>query len=455
MKLEGNLWNPQIELMPANEMRKLQFAKLKKQLIRVYNESPYYKRKFTEIDVDPHKLNSWEQFGDYPFFDKEEERISQEESKEKMKHPFGMHITCDPKKVVRVSSTSGTTGKPTFTGYTQKDREAANEVGARLMWRIGSRPGDVVMHGFVLSMWIAGVPVVDLLQNLGACTVPIGALTGAKRFAQIAREVFPVQLNCTPSYAEYLIKKLPEEAGIEAGDLGIKRILVSGEPGGSIPEMRQRLSRGFGGAEIYDAIGSTHAVFVSAVSCEANAGMHFLADDYCLFELVDPDTLEVIPIEDGAEGEIVLTGLDKECAPAIRWRDKDIVQVFTEPCTCGRPGFRFVVKGRADDMLLVRGVNVYPYAVKDVVTSFHPQVTGNIKIVLSEPPPVAKPPLPVKAELREKLPPEAARQLAKDIEDKIHHSLRFRAKVELAEFGSLERKVGSTHKSQLILKAYE
>ena len=408
MDSERDLWNPKIELMPASEMQELQFEKLKKQLIRVYEESPYYRRKFADAKVDPHKLSSWEQFGDYPFFDKEEERISQEESKKKMKHPFGMHITCDPKKVVRVSSTSGTTGKPTFTGYTQKDREAANEVGARMMWRIGSRPGDVVMHAFVLSMWIAGVPVVDLLQNLGACTVPIGALTGAKRFAQIAREVFPVQLNCTPSYAEYLIKKLPEEAGIAAGDLGIRRLMVSGEPGGSIPEVRQRLSQGFGGAEIYDAIGSTHAVFVSAVSCEANAGMHFLADDYCLFELVDPDTLETIPLEDGAEGEIVLTGLEKECAPAIRWRDKDIVQVFTEPCACGRPGFRFVVQGRADDMLLVRGVNVYPYAIKDVVTGFHSRVTGNIKIVLNEPPPVAKPPLPVKVELREKLPPRSS-----------------------------------------------
>ncbi len=455
MNLERDLWNPEIELMPQDEMRALQFEKLTKQLIRVYEESPYYKRKFTEAKVDPHKLSSWAQFGDYPFFDKEEERISQEASKEKMKHPFGMHITCDPKKVVRVSSTSGTTGKPTFTGYTQKDREAANEVGARLMWRIGSRPGDVVMHGFVLSMWIAGVPVVDLLQNLGACTVPIGALTGAKRFAQIAQEVFPVQLNCTPSYAEYLIKKLPKEAGIEAGDLGIKRIMVSGEPGGSIPEVRRRLSQGFGGAEIYDAIGSTHAVFVSSVSCEANAGMHFLADDYCLFELVDPETLEVIPFEDGAEGEIVLTGLEKECAPAIRWRDKDIVQVFTEPCACGRPGSRFVVKGRADDMLLVRGVNVYPYAVKDVVTGFHPRVTGNIKIILNEAPPVVKPPLPVKVEVVEGLPPESSKGLAEEIEDKIHHSLRFRAKVELVEIGSLEGDVGATHKSQLIHKAYE
>jgi len=231
--------------------------------------------------------------------------------------------------------------------------------------------------------------------------------------------------------------------------------MVSGEPGGSIPEVRQRLSQGFSGAEIYDAIGSTHAIFASSVSCEANMGMHFLADDYCLFELVDPETLEVIPFEDGAEGEIVLTGLEKECAPAIRWRDKDIVQVFTEPCECGKPGFRFVVKGRADYMLLVRGVNVYPHAIKDVVTSFHPRVTGNIQIVLNEPPPVVMPPLPIKIEVEDKIKASDEQELIEEIEDKIHNSLRFRAKVELVNFGSLESKMGSTHKSQLILKTYE
>jgi phenylacetate-CoA ligase len=183
--------------------------------------------------------------------------------------------------------------------------------------------------------------------------------------------------------------------------------------------------------------------------------MHFLAEDYCLFELIDPKTLETIPFEDGAEGEIVLTGLEKECAPAIRWRDKDIVQVFTDPCCCGQPGLRFVVKGRADDMLLVRGVNVYPYAIKDVVTGFRPKVTGNIKVVLNNPPPVVQPPLTVKVELGEGLMPEALRSLEGEIEDKIHYSLRFRANVQLLEQGDLSVDFGQTHKSQLIEKTYD
>ncbi|MFQ5792825.1 MAG: phenylacetate--CoA ligase family protein, partial [Acidobacteriota bacterium] len=352
-----------MELMSREDMKKLQLAKLRKQLIRVYEASPYYKDKFDKAKVDPYKLRSLEDYRHYPFFDKEEERLSQEESRRRFRHPLGMHITCDPEKVIRLSSTSGTTGSPTFTGYTQKDREAVNETGARCLWRMGVRPGDVVLHAFVLSMWIAGTPVVDLLQNYGACVVPIGALSGLARFAQIAREVFPKMLDCTPSYAEHLIDHLPAKAGIEARDLGIQKLMVAGEPGGGIPHVRERIETGFGGATLYDTIGATGAVFLAACSSEFHEGMHFVAEDYCLFEAVDPKTLEVLPFEDGVEGEIVLTGLEKECAPLVRWRDKDIVQVFTEPARSGLPGFRFIIKGRADDMLLVRGVNVYAHAI--------------------------------------------------------------------------------------------
>ena len=230
------LWNPGIELMSREEMRALQLEKLKRQLVRVYQESPYYKSKFDQAKVDPAKLGSLDEIRRFPFFDKDEERASQEQSKEQFRHPLGMHVTCDPKKVIRISSTSGTTGSPTFTGYTQKDREAVNETGSRCLWRMGARPGDVVMHAFVLSMWIAGTPVVDLIQNYGATVVPIGARSGLPRFAQIAQEVFPKMLICTPSYAEYLIENLPGNAGVDAKDLGFERLMVAGEPVGAFME---------------------------------------------------------------------------------------------------------------------------------------------------------------------------------------------------------------------------
>jgi len=454
MDMNRHLWNPKIELMSRDEMKKLQLEKLKKQLIRVYEESSYYKTKFDNSGVNPYKLKSLEQYADYPFFDKEEERCSQEESKRQLGHPLGMHITCDPRKVIRISSTSGTTGKPTFTGYTQKDREVVSEIAARCLWRNGLRPGDVIMHAFVLSMWIAGCPVVDVLQNFGACVVPIGALTGLQRFASITREVFPKFLNCTPSYAEHIIKNLPEKAGIEAKNLGFETLTLSGEPGAAVPHIRERISDGFGGARIYDSIGSTHASFISAVSCDEHAGMHFLGEDYIYFEVIDSKTHEVLPFEDGVEGEIVLTGLEKECAPAIRWRDKDIVQVFIQQCKCGKPGFRFNVKGRADDMLLVRGVNVYPHAIKDIVLTFLPKVTGTIRIVLDNPPPVVNPPLKLRVEYAPEIPSEATKELAREIEDKVHHILRFRVSVEMVPPGAFDHAMGLTLKSELIEKRY-
>ncbi|MEU6997639.1 AMP-binding protein [Nonomuraea sp. NPDC046570] len=446
------LWNPAAETLSGDDLRALQLGKLQKQLVRVYEASPYIRRRFDEAGVDPHRFRSLEQLADYPFFDKDLERVSQEESRERHGHPYGLHLACDPRKVIRVSSSSGTTGKPTYTGYTEADRQVTNEIGARAQWRIGGAPGDVVMHAFVLSMWIAGSPVLDVLQHAGATTVPIGAMTGAARFAQVAQDVRPVQVNLTPSYARYLFKKLPEEAGISAADLGIKRIMVGGEPGAGVPHIREALSAGFGGAKVYDTIGHTHASFFTSVSCDAHAGMHFLAEDYVHLEVVDPETLRPLPWEDGVTGEIVVTALEKECAPAIRWREKDIVTIHTRPCECGAPGFRFSVGGRADDMLLVRGVNVFPHAIKDVVQSFAPEVTGEIRVVLDQAPPVAHPPLPVKVELAEHVTGTA--ELAARIQAAVHDRLRFTAAIEFAPAGSLTS-LGGTLKARIVEHAYQ
>lgn len=443
------LWNPTAQTMPDDALKMLQFKQLQVQIERVHRESPYYREKFQKHGVSPANFKSLEDIRHFPFFDKDEERISQARSKEEAGHCLGMHITCDPKRVVMISSTSGTTGAPTFTGYTNNDRNVVYETGSRCLWAAGVRPGDVVMHGFVLSMWIAGAPVLDLLTHYGCTTVPIGALSGVERFAQVAREVSPRVLFCTPSYAEYLIRNLPARAGIEASSLGVRKIFVAGEPGGSIPEVRQRISDGFGGADIFDFIGSTGGAFCTSVSCEANDGLHYNASDYCLFEIVDPKTLEPVPFEHGAVGEIVYTGLFKECAPLIRWRDKDMVEVLTEPCKCGRPGFRFKIRGRSDDMMLVRGVNVYPHAVKDVVMGLRPRVTGEIRIVRYSDSPVVEPPMQLRVEHASGQSPDDIAATAGEIEARINQLLRFRAQVEMVPPGSFG---GTHHKTNLFEK---
>lgn len=445
-----DLWNPTAENMSRTDLRALQFIKLQKLVERVYAQSPYYRQKFNDAGVSPDSLRSLEHYRDFPFFDKDEERLSQERSKQELGHPFGMHITCDPKQVNRVSSSSGTTGSPTFSGFTKADRAIAAENTARGLKRIGIEPGDVVLHASVLSMWIAGVPAVDSMMAYGACVVPVGALSGVERVAQIAQETRPRMIRTTVSFARHLAATMEQRTGIDPKQLGIDKVVVTGEPGGSIPEIYGEIEAGFGGATVYDNMGATGCHSPTGISCEAHAGIHFYAEDNAYFEIVDPNTMEPLPIENGVEGEIIFTGLERECGPLLRWRDKDIIRINTEPCECGRPGVRMTFKGRVDDMLLIKGVNVFPNAVRDVINRHSNLTTGNIRMVLPKAGPVVEPPVKVLVEHIAVASEHQLAQLKGELENALHHQLRFRADIQWQSESEFEIKTGATGKSKLV-----
>lgn len=447
------LWNPAAETMDRGELAELQLDKLKRQLIRVYEQSPYYNAKFKKAGVDPAKLKSFADYQHFPFFDKDEERESQEDSKRQQGHPLGLHITCDIKQVNRLSSSSGTTGAPTFSGFTKADRDVTAENMARALVRIGIEPGDMVMHASVMSMWIAGLPILDAMLDYGACVIPVGALSGVERVAQIGVETHPKLIACTVSFAQHIVKTMKERTGVDPADLGIEKLVVFGEPGGSIPEIYKPIEAAFGGATVYDLMGATGCHSPTGIACEAHAGIHYFAEDNAHFEICDPETMQSLPLEDGVEGEIVYTGLDKECAPLIRWRDKDIIQVTMSPCECGRPGPRMTFKGRVDDMLLVRGVNVFPNAVRDVINKVSELTTGNMRIVKPGPEPVVPPPVPIKVEIQAGVPEERRRALADDLITAIRNQLRFRAEIEFIEEGQFELIKGTTGKTKLVEEA--
>lgn len=416
--------NSRAEDLSPDSLRSLQFSKLRKQLIRVYDESTYYREKFDSARVNPYDFKSLEQLREYPFFDKEEERLSQAASREKLGHPLGLHVTCDVKDVRRISSSSGTTGTPTFSGFTQRDRDITAANMSRLFVRAGIGAGDTVMHAGVLSMWIAGLPNLDSMMGAGACVIPMGALSGIRRLTQIAVTTRPKVILCTPSYALSLCRKMEALTGVDPKSLGVEKFLVSGEPGGSIEEIYGTISESFGGAEVFDVMGATGCHTPTGVSCEAHSGIHYYAPDNAYFEIVDPDTLEPLPIEDGVVGEIVFTGLDKECGPLIRWRDKDIIRVSTGPCVCGRSGVRMTFCGRVDDMLLVRGVNVFPNAVRDVIASASPLTTGNIRVLKASAGPAQEPPLTVKIEISKHASKGELRTLESLLRTEVYHKLR-------------------------------
>ncbi|GAB2510648.1 phenylacetate--CoA ligase family protein [Microbulbifer agarilyticus] len=454
--MNPDLWNPVSRLaIDSEELASYQVAELKAYLTDLYDRSPYYREKFDKAGVNPHVLSSMEDFAKYPTFDKYEERESQAQSLVEDGHPLGKHITCDIRDVNRMSASSGTTGTPSFQGHTKHDREVIFKNFARLMDVIGGKPGDKVMMAGVMSMWVAGIPTVDALLDFGANVIPIGGLVGTAKVAEMMQLTRPDIVICTPSFARVLIKKSKTpDIDIDLASLGIKKICVYGEPGGSVPEIIRELEAGFGGAKVFDMSGGTGCLNPIFVSCEEQDGLHFIAPDDAVIELYDRETDTVLPWEDSAIGEFVFTGLNRECGPLIRFKDGDLMQVTTKPCKCGFPGMRVKFIGRVDDMLLVKGVNVFPTAIRDLVTSFESLTTGNIRVVKPSDSPVVEPPLRVKVESTSGLTETELHQLKSEIELKIQRVLRFKADVSMFEEGELPTEYGATGKFKILENAF-
>ena len=436
-------WNADIETQPAEERAAMQLEKLRRQLDYVTARSPFYARKFAAARFDPSRLRTLDDLRYAPFTTKEELRESQIASP-----PLGEHAAAELRDVIRIHSSSGTTGRPSYVGITRRDRDVWTETVSRVYYCEGVRREDVVVHGFGLGFFVGGLPLKDAIENIGATFIPIG--TGASdRLVTSIRDLGGTILTCTPSYANYLAEYVRERFELEPSELGLQRILLGAEPGGGIPAVRERLAEEFD-AFVTESLGNADLIPTYSANCDELDGNHFLAPDFMVLEVVDPDSGEPLELEDGVEGELVATHIERECVPLVRFRVRDRVIVKTSPCACGRTAPRFTCVGRTDDMLIVAGVNVWPSAIKDVVTSLHPRTTGALQILLSAPPPRVEPPLLVQVEYGRETRDldELKRQLERLIRDK----LVAKAEVELVPPDTLPR---FEMKAQLIRKLYE
>lgn len=446
---ERKYWNPEMEsILGTPEMREIQWAKLKKQLKFVYESCDYHKKRFDRLGIKPEDVRSSEDFSKgVPIFDKDDWRKSQEESMRKYGHALGVHLCMPLDKVALLSATSGTTGLPTFYIFSKDDVEESGGMayGIRGLWRIGVRPGDRVALAFGLSMFIGGVPMVHAIERIGACCVPVGAEAGTERVLMFTKLTGAKCLICTPSFATYMIEKAPEVTGTEVKELGIKILLCGGEPGAGIPDVRERLETAYG-AKVFDV--------QAGFSCDypIYQGMHIIDDDVTYWELVDPETKEPIKWENGAIGENITTTLEPTVAPFVRYSPGDVIQIFTDPCPCGMTGFRYKIVGRTDYMLKVKGVMVYPVAVKDVIAGFVPRLTGEFLIVLDEPPPRVVPPLKLKVEYGKDIKEDELDALNNEVCEKMHKTLKITPKIEWLPPTTLP---GAIHKAQLLEKKYE
>ena len=442
------LWNEAVELMSADEMRALQLKRLKVQCAYNYETSSFYRGQFEAAGMTPADVRSFDDFAALPPMTKDDLRRGQEESVERFGNPYDI-LACAPREeIVRINSTSGTTGMPTLWTLTKHDVGVVSEMHARKYWRAGIRPGDIVIQAVSLSMFTGGLPLSQGIQNLGAACVPVGIEGGTKRVLQYIELTKPTVIVATPSFGQYLIEECTKHTGRSADTLGLKWFMCAGEPGGGDPEMRRLLADGFG-AKVFDHTGGGHAFH--GISCdeppETYSGMTFVSADHCLLELVDPATKRPIELADGAEGEMIWTFLDWRGGPLMRFAVGDIASIATGPNPGGLPGLRFKIIGRADDMLIVKGVNVYPAAIQGVVMAHRPQVTGAFRIVLDRPGPKVTPPLRIRIERGDAVNESDTDGIEAKLRVQFREDLRINPAFEWVPAGSIAREA---HKTQLI-----
>jgi phenylacetate-CoA ligase len=435
--------DPEIETMSPEHVRALQEAKLKKQLDYLFAHSAFHQDKFTTAEIRRDHFRSMTDLACFPFTTKEELRESQAACP-----PLGRHMAADMADVIRIHASTGTTGQPSLVGVTRRDAEVWTRVTARSFYTQGIRPTDIVMHGASLTLFAGGLPVKDAIERIGATFVPVG--TGAsERLVLIARTLRANALHCTPSYAAYLADYVRRETKIDPRELGFQKIVCGAEPGAGIPSVRAKLQEAWG-ARVTEGMGNADMIPIIFAECPDQSGMHFNGQEYVYVEIIDPESAEVLPIETGVSGELVYTSLERECVPLLRFRTRDRVTVLGTSCICGRTGFKLRCVGRTDDMLIVLGVNVFPSAVKDVVSSLSPKMTGEMQILLDEPGPGVKPPLKVVAEFGD--PSLDLAELRREVESKIKAVLSVPSAVELVPAGTLPR---YEMKGRLVKKLYE
>ena len=356
-------------------------------------------------------------------------------------HPMGTHVCVGRAEIARIYSTSGTTGTPSYIPLTASDVENWVAGSARSYAMSGVRPGQRIVSTYNAGPFAAGAALAAF-DRIGLCHIPVG--TGhTERLMAAIRALEPEAVVMTPSYAAYAVEWAAAR-GIDLAAAAVERVLVAGEPGGGEPGFRARLERGWG-AKVTEAMGIGDVGVSLWGECEAQDGMHLGAAEFVLPELIDPATEAAIALDDGAEGELVLSHLRHRAAPLLRFRTRDHVRVRAGTCACGREGVRIRCVGRTDDMLIVRGVNVFPSAIRDVVGTFAPQVSGAVLVRPSSPGPKQEPPLPVQVEVAAASTGDPA--LAAAIRDAIREALVVQTEVELVAFGSLNR---SEYKSRLV-----
>ncbi len=428
---------PDIEALPWAEQLRLDDGLYRRQIAYLLTHSHFYQEKLGRAGMTTSAaIGGLDGIARLPLTEKDELRTGCSEAM-----PIGTHVAVPHDRIVRIYSTSGTTGTPSYIPLTAADLDNWITGSARSYAASGVRPGETIVSTYNAGPFVAGAALASF-DRLQLCHIPVGTGNTERLMAAI-RLLKPTAAVMTPSYAAYLAEWAAER-NFDLEGSSVARLLVAGEPGGGEPGMRARLEAAWG-AKVSEAMGIGDIGVSLWGECEAQRGMHLGARGFVHAELIDPVSGAPVPLADGAKGELVLTHLRHQAAPLLRFRTRDHVELWTSLCTCGRTAPRVRCLGRTDDMLIVRGVNVFPSALRDIVQRFAPAVSGHILVRPADPGVRQAPPLPLAVELGQGVAPDPG--LAERIERRIREALVVTTRVELLPWASLGR---SEYKSKLI-----
>jgi phenylacetate-CoA ligase len=421
------LYDVSNETMPREELEALQLGRLKAMVEKVYYNVPFYQNRFNEMGIRPEQIRSLDDLKYLPFTEKQDLRNN---------YPFGL-FAVPRDNVVRVHASSGTTGKATVVGYTQRDVNTWAELMARSLMCAGASRRDIVHNAYGYGLFTGGLGMHYGVERLGATILPISG-GGTRRQVMLMRDFGSTILCSTPSYALFLYESIIA-AGMNISDLKLHTGIFGAEPWSEKMRAEIESKLQIKALDIY-GLSEIMGPGVGMECCDAQDGLH-IWEDHFLIEIIDPDTGEQLPL--GESGELVITTITKEAQPLIRYRTRDITRIEAIPCRCGRTHRRISrIQGRSDDMLIIRGVNVFPQQIETILLETQ-GVAPHYQLILTRQGSLDM--LEVKVEVDEKLFSDEIRHLQR-IEAKIQKNIKeflgVTAKVTLSEPQSIERSEG-------------
>lgn len=422
----GKYWNEEIECMPREQMKELQDERLAAQVKHVWDNVPYYRKMMEEKGVTPDDVKSTDDLHKLPFLTKADLREA---------YPYGL-LAKSLDECVRIHSTSGTTGKRVVAFYTQHDIDLWDDCCARAITAAGGTKSDVCHVAYGFGLFTGGAGLNGGSHKVGCLTLPMSS-GNTERQIQFMQDLGSTILCCTPSYAAYIGETL-KEMGLTPDDIKLKAGIFGAEPW--TEEMRREIEKSLG-IKAYDIYGLTETSGPGvAFECEAQQGMHINEDNF-IAEIIDPDTGEVLP--EGSKGELVFTSITKEAFPLLRYRTRDICILSREKCSCGRTLIKMTKPmGRSDDMLIIKGVNVFPSQIESVLLKIS-KATPNYQIIVDRVGTTDT--FEILVEISDDMFSDTVKtieELAKKISDDIHSILGIRAKIKLVEPKSIPRSEG-------------